>query len=68
MHKCEICNNSKKFFQTVCEVCWSRIDHPAYYTKINNIMTNNTDIIVLKSETPRYELVEVLKNLLRDVE
>lgn len=37
-------------------------------TKINNIMTNNTDIIVLKSETPRYELVEVLKNLLRDVE
>ena len=37
MHKCEICGGEKKFFQTTCEVCWSRKDHPAYYTKIERI-------------------------------
>ena len=46
MHKCEICNNNKKFFQTVCEVCWSRIDHPAYYTKINNIMSRDLEEVL----------------------
>jgi len=35
--KCEICNNDKKFFQVVCEVCWSRRNHPAYYDKISEI-------------------------------
>jgi hypothetical protein len=46
MHKCEICNNDKKFFQTVCEVCWSRIDHPAYHTKINNIMSRDLEEVL----------------------
>jgi hypothetical protein len=38
MHKCEICNGEKKFFQTTCEVCWSRQSHPAYYSKIQEII------------------------------
>jgi hypothetical protein len=46
MHKCEICNNDKKFFQVVCVVCWSRQDHPAYYSKIQEILGRNADEVI----------------------
>jgi broad-specificity NMP kinase len=36
-------------------------------TKINNILDKNPDVLVLKSETPTLELLEVLKKLVRDV-
>ena len=29
-----------------CVVCWSRIDHPAYYTKINEIMSRDLEEVL----------------------
>ena len=46
MHICEICGREKKFFQTTCVVCWSRIEHPAYYTKINEIMSRDLEEVL----------------------
>jgi hypothetical protein len=43
MHICEICGRGKKFFQTTCEICWSRIEHPAYHAKINAIMSRDLE-------------------------
>jgi hypothetical protein len=41
MTNCELCDNEKYAQQHVCDTCYSRKEHPAYYSKIKKIMERN---------------------------